>query len=364
MRGAIPTQAERKATRLRRSALGFLLCLGVAASSAPAFAATDMERAGARSAASSGADAFDAGKYQDALAMFQRAESLVHSPVHLSYIAQCQVKLGQLVEASETYLKLKREPVPNGAPPAVKKAIEQAPAALAALEPRVPHLAIKLDGVQAGENADVTLDGTPIAAGLLGIPAPANPGEHVVHATAPGKDSGEVRVTLAEGQSQEVVVRLASTGAAPVGAVPAATPAATPEPAAGAAPTADHGSSGSGLRIPAYISLGVGVVGLGVGTFFAIDAGKAADDADALCGGSRSNCVVQPGATRDDVESKNDKAGQSKTLAIVGFAVGGVGVAAGVTMLVLSMSSHSQAASERRVVPYAGLNQVGVVGRF
>ena len=34
------------------------------------------------------------------------------------------------------------------------------------------------------------------------------------------------------------------------------------------------------------------------------------------------------------------------------------------TMLVLSMSSHSQAASERRIVPYAGWNQVGVVGRF
>src|SRR3954470_9224650 len=111
MRGEIPTQAERRAKRLQAPALAFLVCLGVATSATPAFATTDMERAGARSAASSGADAFDAGKYQDALAMFQRAESLVHSPVHLSYIAQCQVKLGQLVEANETYLKLKREGV-------------------------------------------------------------------------------------------------------------------------------------------------------------------------------------------------------------------------------------------------------------
>ena len=365
MRGEIPTRAERRrATRFRPSALAFLLFLGVATSSTPGFAATDMERAGARSAASSGADAFDAGKYQDALAMFQRAESLVHSPVHLSYIAQSQLKLGQLVEASETYLKLKRESVPPGAPPAVKRAIEQAPAALAALEPRVPHLAIKLEGTQAGEAVEVTLDGTPIPSGLLGIPTPANPGEHVIHASAPGKDSGEVRVTLAEAQNQEIVVRLAATGVPPAGATPAAVPSAAPQPEPSAASTADHGHSGSALRIPAYVSLGVGVVGLGVGTYFAIDAGKAADDADALCGGSRSNCVVQPGATREDVEKKNDRAGQSKTLAIVGLAVGGVGVAAGVTMLVLSMSSHSQAASERRIIPYAGWNQVGVVGRF
>jgi hypothetical protein len=328
-----------------------------------ALATTDMERAGARSAATSGADAFDAGKYQDALAMFQRAESLVHSPVHLSYIAQCQVKLGQLVEASETYLKLKRESLPPGAPPAVKRAIEQAPANLASLEPRVPHLAIKLEGAKSGETVDVTLDGAAIAAGLVGIPMPANPGEHVVHATAPGKDSGDVRVTLAEGQNQDVVVRLNATGVAPLTAVPVAA-AAVPPTDSTAPPAADQGSSRSGLRIPAYVSLGVGVVGLGLGTYFAIDSSNAADDADKLCGGSRSTCVVQPGATREDVEEKNDHAGQSKTFAIVGFAVGGAGLAAGVTMLVLSMGHHSEAASERRIVPYAGWNQVGVVGRF
>src|SRR5688572_12455326 len=45
-------------------------------SAAPAEAQTDAERAGARSAATAGADAFDAGKYQDALDLFLRAESV------------------------------------------------------------------------------------------------------------------------------------------------------------------------------------------------------------------------------------------------------------------------------------------------
>src|SRR5688572_14126544 len=167
MRAEIPTQAP-PATRLRPSLLSVLFFLGVAASAPAALAETDSERAGARAAANSGADAFDAGKYQDALAMFQRAETLVHSPVHLSYIAQCQVKLGQLVEARETYLKLKRETVPAGAHPTVKRAVDEAPANLASLEPRVPSLAIKLDGVQPGESVEVSVDGAKIAPALVG----------------------------------------------------------------------------------------------------------------------------------------------------------------------------------------------------
>ncbi|HEY3499227.1 MAG TPA: hypothetical protein VGK73_31270 [Polyangiaceae bacterium] len=335
------------------------MCLGVAASAPHALAETDQERAGARSAATAGADAFDAGKYPDALAMFQRAESLVHSPVHLSYIAQCQVKLGQLVEARETYLKLKRETVPPGAHPAVKRAIEEAPGKLASLEPRVPSLAIKLEGVNAGESVDVTLDGAKIAPALVGIPAPANPGEHVVRAAGPGKDSGDVRVTLSEGQHEEVLIRLNATAAAAPAAV---TPATTPSPTT-AEPTADQGTSGSSLTVPAYISLGVGVVGLGLGTFFIIGAGKSADDADALCGGSREECTIPPGPGRDEAEEKMDEATSKQTLAIVGFAVGGVGIAAGVTMLVLGMNK-SKKADATYVVPYASWDRVGVTGRF
>jgi len=114
------------------------------------------------------------------------------------------------------------------------------------------------------------------------------------------------------------------------------------------------------------VALGVGVVGLAVGTYFALDAGKAADDADALCGGSRESCVLEPGVDRAAVEEKNDQAGSSRTIAIVGFVAGGVGLAAGATMFVLSMQSgEAQAAHETPgVTPYVGFGEAGIVGRF
>src|SRR5258706_10178573 len=79
-------------------------------------AQTDEERAGARAAATQGADAFSQNRYADALDLFARAESLVHSPSHLLYMARSLEKLGKLVRARETYLKITRERLEPTAP--------------------------------------------------------------------------------------------------------------------------------------------------------------------------------------------------------------------------------------------------------
>jgi hypothetical protein len=336
-------------------------------STVPAKASTDMERAGARSAATSGADAFDAGRYQDALDLFLRAESLVHSPVHLSYIGQSQAKLGLLVEARETFLKLKREKLADDAPEVVRRAVSEASAHVNQIEPRLAYLSIKVEGLQPAEAASVTVDGTPISPALLGIAAPSNPGPHTIRATAPGKDSGDVHITLTEGQRQEVAVTLNTTGQ-PVAAATAAL--SNPPSKSAAAPTSetaevDSGVSGNSLRIFSYAALGVGAVGVGVGAYFAFSAKSAADEADAMCGGSRANCTLVSDASRQAVEEKNDEAGSSRTLAIVGFAVGGVGLAAGATMLLLSLDDGGTAAEQTAgITPYVGLGETGVIGRF
>ena len=104
-----------------------LLCGALLSSgffSAPSFAVTDTERAGARAAANQGADAFDQGKWAEAVELFSHAEALVHSPIHLSYIARAQLKLGHWVEAYELFNRIKREPVeaPVSAPVAEEAA--------------------------------------------------------------------------------------------------------------------------------------------------------------------------------------------------------------------------------------------------
>src|SRR6185503_12180093 len=102
------------AWRAPASALWALL--GVLAVAPDAFAQTDQQRADARAAATDGAVAFQASRWAEALDLFQRAESLVHAPPHVLYIARSQVKLGHLVEAREAYRKLTSETLAPTAP--------------------------------------------------------------------------------------------------------------------------------------------------------------------------------------------------------------------------------------------------------
>src|SRR6188768_2893736 len=122
----------------------------------PAFAASDEEKAGARAAATQGQAAYEKKHWAEALDLFTRAESLVHSPVHLLYKARALVQLGQLVKARETYLSLTREESTSSSP-AVLKAREDAAKEVAQLEPRLANLTVKVDGAGAAE-ASVVMD--------------------------------------------------------------------------------------------------------------------------------------------------------------------------------------------------------------
>src|SRR3954451_11899470 len=102
--------------RFRGLAGGFLLAL--VGQGGVAQAGEDEDRAGARAAATEGAKAMEEGRYEQAIDLFTRAESLVHAPPHLVYMARSYVKLGKLVRASETYLKVTRETLPSNAPKA------------------------------------------------------------------------------------------------------------------------------------------------------------------------------------------------------------------------------------------------------
>jgi hypothetical protein len=330
-------------------------------------AQTDQERAGARASATAGAEAFEGGRYQEAVDYFTRAESLVHSPVHLIYLGRAQLKLGKLVKARESFLRISREGAPDGASDAVTQAVQDAEDELASLEPTLPYITVKVQGAPTGTEYTVTLDGSEIPSALIGVATPVDPGNHTLRATAPGYDSGDVAASVTEGKRQEVLLEVSSTGEAPP-----ATPADTPPPADDAMAAdmstdqmADSGSSPSGMRLGSYIALGVGAVGLGVGTIFALGSKGAADDADKLCGGNRSRCEVDEGsAEADKVNKLNDDSGSKKTLAVVGFIVGGAGIGAGVALFVLSMDKGGSAANEPSVTPYVGLGEVGLTGRF
>jgi tetratricopeptide (TPR) repeat protein len=92
-------------------------------------------------------------------------------------------------------------------------------------------------------------------------------------------------------------------------------------------------SSGVGghRRLAAGLA-GAGGVALGVGVLFAWDAHYLGSQRDALL----ARCSVASPCSSALVRDYNDRGSRANTLAIVGFAAGGVAIAAGLTMLVLS----------------------------
>ncbi|HEY6078647.1 MAG TPA: hypothetical protein VIW29_07580 [Polyangiaceae bacterium] len=135
----------------------------------------------------------------------------------------------------------------------------------------------------------------------------------------------------------------------------AAAPATPPPPASDKAQ-----SRGADLRIPAYISLGLGAVGVGLGGFFAWqsqDYNSQADDVFA-CDDAKT-CTPEEEIQVRQLEADRDAA---TTRAIVAFSAGGVAVVAGIVLLAVSSSPPSTAT--RSVTPFVGLREVGVSGRF
>jgi hypothetical protein len=340
-----------------------------------AFAQSDEQRAAARSLATEGATAFNEGRYQDAVELFGKAESLVHAPPHLLFLARAHAKLGQLVKAREAYMKIVKETLPPNASPAFRNAQTSANDEVRAIEPRIAALTVKVEGGTNATDVAVLIDGTPINSVLVGVAQPIDPGEHKIEAGATGLRAPAQTVTLADGERKSIVLTLEpAPGAAPLVAVaqaPAATPAPQQTPAAAPAATPAPADTGpakpsddkSGLRIGSYVAFGVGVVGLAAGTFFTLQSSSKREDADAKfeeCGGEDGCRTGNP--LSDEVAELDDEARSAMTLGIVGFAVGGAGIATGATLLLLSSGGTDE--RQAGVRPYVGFGVAGVKGRF
>ena len=336
-------------------ALGITATLLVTATRAEA--QTDEQRAGARAAAEAGADAFDAGKYAEAADLFARAERMVHAPPHLLYGARAHAKLGQLVQARELYLKLTRERLPENSPKAFRDAQQTADSELAEVEARMPYVSVVVQG-QNAKNVRVNRDGAPISPDLVGVPHPVDPGEHQFQAFADGMESAVTSVTLKEAARETVVLTLNQVAGAPPATTGGADTGGAPPPSDGGVQFDTQSSGMSPLKIGAFVGFGVGAVGVGLGTLFIINASSTRADADDLFA-CNPNCTD---AQKAEIADLDDDANSQQSVAVASYIVGGVGIAAGVTLLLID--SNKSSSETRGVEPVIGLNYYGLRGRF
>lgn len=356
---------------LRRSfsALGVVVVLGLVA---PCVSAeTEENRATARALATQGIAAFNEGRFADALDLFSRAETVLHAPPHLLYMARSAAKVGQLVRAHELYLKLLREPLAATAPQPFRDAVTAAREEVKGIEPRIASIVIKVSAPP-GVTYEVEMDQKPVSAAVVGVPIPEDPGRHRLTATAAGYACKPVEVTLAEGGHGEATLVLEPTGEAPPpvvarGTPPAPTPTATPsaqaQPAAPPPPPPQSSEQPPPpwMRPASYVAAGVGVLGIGLGTYFALRSSSLRGDADDLAAECGPLCLkTDPLAAR--ITSRDNSARSAQTASAVSFVIGGLGVATGVTLFVLSYRRSTTSAYSFE--PYVGFGSTGFRGTW
>jgi tetratricopeptide (TPR) repeat protein len=295
------------ALRRARSPLSYALlaaCLATRVASAREDAVAPEARAEARTLADQGSDAFEAGDFERALALFDRAAAIVHAPTISLMQARTLVELGRLVEAAERYGAAQRIDPADSGNAAFQSAADTAGRELELLKRRIPTLRIKLVGA-AAQDAEVVIDGRTLARAATAADQPLDPGSHTVEVrTSAGTSSGRT-IALVEGAREELAFSLE-----PVVSVPAAA-RAEPGP---------YSKAVKQPRVAAWVALGSGAAFTGVGAVFGALALGQKSDLDEAC---------TPGCP-PDYEDEIKAFRTQRNLSYVGFALGAVGVGAGI----------------------------------
>ena len=330
----------------------------------PAWAQSDEQRANARALADQGAQAFNEGHWQEAIDLFDRAESLVDAPTHLLFSARAHGKLRHYVKARELYLRIGRLQLAPNAPNAFRNAQTSAAEELKVVEPHIARLTITVHGPDP-KAAKVTLDGAAMESVLIGVARPIDPGEHQLHAEAPGFAALTKSIIVADGSPLSVTPELTpAPGGAESVSAPEATSMLTATPAGDASTVDVAPSRTNGKRVASYVAFGVGAVGLGVGSIFLANSASKRSQADqkfAACGGATGCTNANPLSSQ--VGSLDDSARSAERLGVFGLVVGGVAVATGVTLFVLSRP-HEASSTGWTIAPRIGLGSASVDGTF
>jgi hypothetical protein len=297
----------------------------------------------------------DAPRYDEALLHFKRAYELSGSWKALGNLALCLFKLerdGEAIEAYEKYLQAGGKKLDAADRAQAERDLQALKAQVVTLELQLPEAGValideRLDATGRRVVNEYTAESTSVKLGL-------HPGRHTIVAKlSTGDVSWETRLDPATTVMHEFEARRASTSEE-------AAPASAEQDAEAAAPAAeaDRGSAPLDLRIPAYASFGVAAVGVGVGVLFALKSKDSREQADAMCNGDQC-----PLSRRDEIRGLQDDANNQGRVAWIGFALGGAGAAAGVTLLVLQ-GRREEAGARATVRPFVGWASAGVTGRF
>ncbi len=336
------------------SQLGIILV--AALWSLPSVAMEASNKEAIRLLANEAASEYEAGHYNAALEKFQRAFDTAKVPRLAVWLAKTQAKLGHLVVANEMYrqaLNLEKNDLWVGT--TQQEAQQEAEQELAALQPRIPRLTVRVEGANPNDVA-LRIDDVDVPSTLIGVERLVDPGLRQIVGRVGDKEVRE-QATLAEGERKEIVLTFFQSS--PTFASPVNTEAAPKQPVLATAVATPQSSTlqvtgdshAKAQRTWGWVSLGIGaagaVFGATTGVMTIVQHGKLSSDCP------NHQCLPPYWSDSRSFDTL-------RHLTTIGFVVAGVGAATGVTLLLTSPKNESKPTASLWLAPASA----GVKGKF
>jgi hypothetical protein len=288
----------------------------------------------------------DEKKYAEACPKLAESERLEPAGGTELALALCYDEWGKIASAWAAY----RDALASARKAGRKDREKASQDAIARLEPLLPKLTVRVAPETAAlDGLEVRRDGVVLGKIAWGTPIPVDPGEVRVEALAPGYLPFKTSVTVS-GPKDEKTILVPQLQRVEVPPTPAsASPSASTAPPTDPSLFIEPPPQGSSLRKPlGYASLGLGVVGLGLGAYLGSRFFSKKSDADAIC----------PSSTCSDRHAV-DLSKQAQTSGILGsisLAIGLAGVGVGSYLLFFTPEQRAAArpAPSLAVVPLQG----------
>ena len=315
-----------------------LVCAGLLATATAPAAPSSSDKAVAEGLFQDARKLMKKGDLESACPKFAESHRLSPRLGTLLNLATCHEKQGKTASAWAEFTEAAAIAKSDGRKDREKYARDHADA----LEKKLSRVVFELE--KPADGAVLSLDGEEIGSAVWGTAIPVDPGTHELRATAPGRVSWEKTISVEPGPAKATIT-------IPELAREAEEPAATPRKPSSAPAEADATSEGSGQQTLGFVALGVGVVGLGVGSYFGLQTFSKQNESEDHCNGTACD--------QTGVDLRNE-ASTTATLSTIGFAVGAVGVGAGIVLLLTAGGSEDDSAIW--IAP--GVGSVSIGGRL
>jgi hypothetical protein len=168
---------------------------------------SEQDKAVAREMFRRGDEAYRAGDYEAALKAFVGADTIMRVPTTGLEAGRSLMALDRFVEARGYIARVAKSKPAKGESKPLADARKEAKRLLRRLDLLIPKVTIAIEGSEASDTT-VLIDGSEVRASDIGKPIRADPGDHVLRASAPGFVTGSKRFSLKEGETRELRLTL------------------------------------------------------------------------------------------------------------------------------------------------------------